>query len=263
MALFNYIYKNDILIQSLYAQIFSGLLECTEIRESAKSSASRSREVKIPPIVKGNLIDSDTNEKMKSNKMSPHDAMLSDILITLKPSMKDKLVDARFGDIIHLQGELLIIPSEIEINGIEVIFEAFASQIPLQGIPKQARTSVKNFLKKSFVSTENGVRFLFRVKGGGILRGVLQADNLQESQKALTFKHGFRLIPSEIVAVYEEGDDIENTFLPGTCILGGLHELSGMVNTVYLSGLPPTSPVTPITIFYRLNGTDSLPSMPQ
>ena len=63
MALFNYIYKNDILIQSLYAQIFSGLLECTEIRESAKSSASRSGEVKIPPIVKGNLIDSDTNEK--------------------------------------------------------------------------------------------------------------------------------------------------------------------------------------------------------
>lgn len=263
MALFNFIYKNNELIQSLYAQIFSGLLQSTETQETAKHREGGIMEGKIPPIVKGNLSSEDANEKTIRMVMDPHDAMLNDVLVTLAPRMKHDLSDVHFGDMIHIKGKLFVIPSAIERNGMDLLFEAFSPQIDLSKIPKNARSNAKSFIKKAIVGDEQGCRFLFSTTDDEIMRGVLNIENLIENQKELTFKYGIQAIPSEIVCLYEGGNEGDILELSQKSILGGLHSLSGMTNQIYLNGLPSSHPVKPIVIFYRINGTENIPPQPE
>lgn len=261
MALFNYIYKNKTLIQSLYAQIFSGLLQSVESHEKVAHTGITSAEAGIPTLAKGTLTGNNTEEKTYKSVVSPHDAALYDILVKLSPKMKNTLDGVVFSDMIHLSGDLIIIPKDTEKYGLEALFNTvFKNALSLK-LPKEIRTQVTNFMEKTLISQqEEGMHFFFKVSDGHILRGVLEPTFLEESQMALAFKHGFHPIPTEIVALYEGGvDESTGISLPSESILGGLYELSRQVSTLYLAGLPDTIPVTPITLCYRLNNTEDLP----
>lgn len=262
MALFNFIYKNDAVIQSLSAQIFSGLLQSMETQECGRHKESGQMEGGIPPVVKGNIASEDSNEKTQRTVMLPHDSALHDVLVTLAPRMKNTVAGSCFGDILRLKGNLYIIPSEIETNGIETLFQAFSPQLDMKGIPAKAQPAVRAFIKKALISTQPGSRFFFASEREEFLRGFLQPEGMQECQKALTFKYGIRAIPVELVALFEGGENAGALGLPPQSILGGLHMLAGMANDLYLNGLPASHPVTPVAIFYRLNSTEDLPVQP-
>lgn len=257
MGLFNFIYKNDVVINSLYAQIFSGLLQSVEEKETGRTKGSGHVEGSVPPFCKGKFTSEDSNETSQSMVTTPHDSIVFDTLNALKKRMKDSVGGAKFGDILNLKGDLYIIPSDIEKNGIEFLAESFFPELDMQKLPQKARQHVKPFLKKTLISEDKGCRFLFAAEEGSFLRGFLPPEGMQECQKAVTFKYGIRAIPAEIVALYE-GEDLQRNILPEQSILGGLHVLSGMINNFYLQGLPHSAPVTPVAIFYPLNDTDDL-----
>lgn len=257
MGLFNFIYKNGVVINSLYAQIFSGLLQSVEEKETGRTKGSGHVEGSVPPFCKGRFTSEDSNETSQSTVTTPHDIIVFDTLNALNDRMKASVDGAKFGDILKLKGDLYIIPSDIEKNSIEFLAELFFPMLDMKGLPQKARQHVKPFLKKTLISEDKGCRFLFAAEEGTFLRGFLPPEGMQECQKAVIFKYGIRAVPAEIVAVYE-GEDLQRNILPDQSILGGLHMLSGMINDFYLQGLPPSAPVTPVAIFYRLNDTDDL-----
>ena len=261
MALFNYIYKNKTLIQSLYAQIFSGLLQSVESHEKVAHTGITSAEAGIPTLAKGTLTGNNTEEKIYKSVVSPHDAALYDILVKLSPKMKNTLEDVDFSDIVHLSGNLIIIPRDIEKNGLEALYNTCFKNFLPANLSKEVRQQTARFMEKTLLSQqEEGVHFFFKVSTGQILRGVLEPSFLEESQMALTFKHGFHPIPTEIVALYEGSVDNDSGLpLPNESLLGGLYDLSRRMSNLYLAGLPDTIPVTPITLCYRLNNTEDLP----
>ena len=264
MALFNFLYKNESLIQSLYSQIFSGQLQSIETQETGRLKETGDVEGGMPPIVKGNMAREQSNEKTHRTVMLPHDSTVHDVLVSLAPRMKHVVEESDFGDILRTKGNIYIIPSDVEINALDVIFQTYVNDMDMRGLPKQAKPAVEAFLKKVLISTEPGCRFLFFAESGEFLRGFLPPDGMQETQKALIFKHGMRAIPTEIVALFEECKNPTNSItLPPQSILGGLHTMSAMVNELYLKGLPPSYPVTPVVIFYRLNDTEDFPEQPK
>ncbi len=261
MALFNYIYKNKNLIHSLYAQLFSGLLQSIETNEKVAHTGATTAEVGIPPITKGTFTGNNTEEKIYKSVVSPHDAALYDVLVKLSPKMKTSLENVVFSDVVHLSGNLIIIPRDIEKNGLEVLFKTCIKNFNPTNISKEMKQPLARLIEKTLLSQqEEGLHFFFKVSTGQTLRGILEPAFLEESQLALTFKHGFHPIPTEIVALYEGSVDNNSGLpLPKESILGGLYNLSGYVSNFYLAGLPETTPVTPLTLCYRLNDTEDLP----
>ncbi len=257
MALFNFVYQDEYVINSLYAQIFSGFLHSIENSESAKDRESGTAEGGIPSFVKGTALKESSNEVVRTETIFPHDARLLDIFNILKPCMKAEFSNACFGDILHLTGDLLIIHSEIEKNGVDVLFEMFVKNMSIPDVPKNAQGGMKNFIKKMLIPTDEGIRFFFKEKSGNIVRGVLRPENLHEKQKSLLFKFGVYPIPLQMIALCEHVENTQN-FLPKESITGGLHMLSNKVSDFYLEGLPPTKAVSPIALFYQINDTDNI-----
>lgn len=252
MALYNFLYKNQPIIQSLNAQIFSGIIKDVKNIESAKtkSCGNISGKALVASVGVGS---EDTNEKSRAETIEPHDAMIIDVLKMLENSLKEDLSSSSFGDIICLKGNILIIPKEVENGSVDILFEMFAKEIIAkdQRVPPKIKSQMQTFMKKMMLSDDSDARFLF-LSSKGNLRGVLNPEFLSESTKGIVFKYGTRPIPVTMIALNENAPNNLSDQIPKNSLIAGLFMLSGKAQDLFLQGIEETIPVTPIAIFYDI-----------
>ena len=249
MALFNYIYKNQSLINSLYAQIFSGLLSSKEDKIAGLNQSKHEMESGIPAqIFKVGSHSSESTEESTTRMVNPHDVILSDVLNTLKPSMKDNVFSAKIGTLVHLKGNLQIIPSEFENLAIQTCMQVFEKQMS-SGIPGISKKQLSSFLQKALKAPQNGNHFIFNSESGGQLKGILNNCDLMEDPDSIAFKFGANALRTEIVAVVESTENEQ--VADHSSFLGAIQQFADMARQLYSTGINAT-PVTPIAIFYRI-----------
>jgi|GEM_PF-3935733 len=249
MELFNFIYKNQSLVNSLYAQIFSGLLSSQEDKIESSNQSEHKLETGLPAQVFSVGSQSYEHTEESSSRMTnPHDVILSDVLTALRPSMKTNVFEAKIGTLVHLKGNLQIIPSEFENLAIQTCLQLYEKKLP-DNIPGMGKKQLGNFLQKALKAPQRGNHFIFNSDSGGVLKGILNNSDLMEDPDSIAFKFGSGSLRTEIVAVVESTELDHHA--ESSSFLDAIKQFSDITRQLYSSGLNAI-PVTPITIFYRI-----------
>ena len=124
-VLYDYLYIDRVRLESLYTQLFSGLLAETEKLSSKGGSKSISAQVGGDPFGSLSKTSGKETQQTLSSRLSPHDLILDDVLNKLRELdfiCSDPL-QARPGNILLLQGKAAIVDFSI--------FQGFIKLLPL------------------------------------------------------------------------------------------------------------------------------------
>lgn len=265
MAMLFY-YKNDVLIDSLSAQIFAGLLKEVSTSEkhdesnTIKSGGSGEAGLSVG-VAKGKLdvqvdgASSTTDSDGRNETIIPHDARALDVLATLAPSMKTDLGQAKRGDVIHLQGALFFIPKVLENNSVDAILPIIKNLIgSSRGMDQSKKRAIEAFMGATLKNSTDSSRFIFKSTSGQYLSGFMDSPGFCEDPLALLLKYKSTMIPCEMIAIYEKHENM------GIDIPAQPNDLYSIINQLAIAsastwsqGMPPNHPVTPLAFFQHIN----------
>jgi hypothetical protein len=256
-------YKDTDLINSLYAQLFSGLVREISTVETGDEDNSLAVEGKgdagvSTMIAKGNFgIKTTARSSLKSSEsrhetLIPHDAVILDVLEKLGPAAKNSVANAKRGNIINIKGSLLFFPKEIEANSIQPMIPFFETLLApqLTSMDKKQKNALLEIVKSFFKTGSDNCRFIFKTESGEFLTGYMKRNDFTQDSLSLFFKYKGSMIPCQLIGILEThanekmvGDANEVSFFQG---LLGIHEASA---EIWSSTLPDGDPVTPIAFF--------------
>ena len=276
METVRFLYKDNRLIDSLYAQIFSGLLQGVEISKKDKKGVSGSVEGKGNTEIDLVCISGEGEisakaerqkefETSKTDIIVSHDKIVMDVLESLRPSMKTDCGQSGFGDVLSLDGSLFFVPKQLE----ESAFEAF-KPIILQRLDKEVekqsktgkkadnkdRNSVISYIKRTFLSSGEECRFLFITKANEFCMGSLKVDGFTEEPLSLFSKHLAKTIPCRMVGISEKQGAGQPIQLGQETVFGIIQKLSALNANIWSAGIPEPIAIAPIAVFYKINITD-------
>lgn len=149
MALYDFIYKNESLINSYYAQLFDGLLKETEHTSRNSSSESESFTAGPRVLAQGKMEGKRELGEESKSKSIPHDILVIDTLVRLNEYSKP-VDEARNSELMVVEGDMFVLNKPI----IDNIFAGAHSFFNggFSGAPKQSSEEKKmmEFIKKFF-----------------------------------------------------------------------------------------------------------------
>lgn len=263
MEMVLFYYKDDALIKSLYAQIFSGYLKQVTTTEGSRESSSLHAEGKgnaeaSVPMLKGTvgvLGESATSAETSAQKcdvIEPHDAAVLDVLEKLKPFMKKDVASAHRGDVVNISGKLYFLPKEFEAPCIEAILPLIKNQASAEwrDKTKQEREILIKLVRDLFKTSSSNCRFVFTPTNGKSLSGFLKLPNFFEDSLSLFLKYGATPIPCQMVALMEKHENQSPTedAIPNN-IFEVIKTFAAAGAQMWSNGMPDSIPVTPIAFF--------------
>ena len=191
--LFDVLYADKEKIDSLYAQLFSGLLQAMRRAETSAQGDSGEFNATVGFVSGGRGRRDDVSNQTEEDFL-PHDITLIDTLSRLKELgyIHNSLKGVRHGSIFTCECRFSIFDSTVITN--------FMSNIPpeimtsaMSGNEKQKRSQVNTMKKLSemfFKTFTTGINFRARSTDGFQVWGSLKSESLRESSTSLVLKHG-------------------------------------------------------------------------
>ncbi|MDR1241895.1 MAG: hypothetical protein LBM00_03795 [Deltaproteobacteria bacterium] len=261
MALLHFLYKDESLIASLYAQIFRGRL--VQIDHGQKDTRSDGTEVGGSlKIVSGSARQGNSFEESRHELIDPHDAATLDVLNHLQKFAVDEK-SSKKGDIVLLSGGIFLTPYA---HRKCILDFGFASQSHLFDTilatnvkDKRSRAKIIELAKMSCVGDENDVRFFFRSLTGIWYWGSLQQTEIMPTLFTLQVAYGIDLIPVSLVAINLGGTknapDAQPERLAGFAQM--IHHMTGLTNDILAGeGASISSAIAPLCISQTINADD-------
>lgn len=273
MEIARFFYKNESLLSSLYAQLFSGLLASVEkVKASEKHKGGhldgKGEATVNVAVMKGKadvsagINASSASREERKESLFPHDAAVLDVIKALRPSMKFDVENAKFGDIIYIKGDFVFIPQAFAKKGMELILQMHRPNIQnLSHIyPKEHRKHYISFIESTLKAQGDidECRFIFISENKQICSGYLSPAGMTENQMSLFFKHGMHAIPAQMIAIMEKTDEETAPNLGKDNLWSQLTAFSSAAVQLWNHNMPPSVPVLPLTIFTPLNTEDNI-----
>ncbi len=267
MATVLFYYKDRELINSLYAQLFSGLIKEIATIEGESEDTSLGVEGKGEATVsalvaKGNLgITTEGNRTVRSSDsrqetLIPHDAVILDVLEKLGPNAKMNLYEAQRGDIINVKGSLLFFPKELEANSIEPLLPFLERAVTqnLTAMDKKQKKALTDIMKNFLKIGNDTCRFIFKTETEDFLTGYMKRSDFTEDSLSLFFRYKASMIPCQLIGILETHPHQKLADDEGApSFFQGLLGLQTAAADIWTQGLPDADTVTPITFFLPLN----------
>lgn len=264
MAAVLFYYKDMELINSLYAQLFAGLLQEKATSNSGQQASEREARGQghagVAAFLTGQLevevraSRTEQSEFGHTETIFPHDAIVLDVLEQLAPSMKTSVASANRGDILNLKGAITLFPNELGNDGFEPLISLImkTQALPAELKNKDTRKSFIDLARKIIKASGENIRFVFKAESGEYLTGFLKNKGFLEENFTLFMKYKAQMIPCQFIAIFE-GHIPEKLEITGEGFFSGIYAFSSMTAELWAQGLPESIPVTPITFFLPLN----------
>ncbi len=250
-ALLNFLYRDEFLASSFYAQIFTGLLR--EFHKEDKKVYSKETTlnggIKAVAEIKSQATSRERGETTVKEVLEPHDTMYLELLNSLIPYLSEDLANAQHGDLVKINGQLLILGQNILKVGLEAFLMLLKHNPKAFGLAKQNKKDIKlleKFLDTLISSPQLSSRYILFSTHGTVV-GYLQEKFLTEPLEGLTFKYGYRAIPNIIlIGIKENPSNYSHKFSPET-VEGAIYEIA----KAFASFLPQGDYlVKPLFIYY-------------
>jgi hypothetical protein len=261
MALLHFLYKDEALIASLYAQIFRGRL----VRINHGQTETQSDDAEVGgnvKIVSGKAQWGNSFEESQHEIIDPHDAATLDVLNHLEQfSVAEQ--DCKKGDVLLLSGGLCLVPHEHRKLLLELGFEANKAEFnkilsDTIKVPK-FRNAIIDLAKKSCIGEPNDIRFFFRSVSGKWYWGTLQKEFISPNMLTLQIAYGLDLLPVNMVALHLGGSFNTPEAVPThpTGFAQGIHHMTSLTNAMLAGeGVSFTSALAPLALMQEINATD-------
>jgi len=262
MALYNFLYKDEALIASLYAQIFQGRL--LQINHSESDTNSRDSELGIDvKIISANANTSDTSVTQRHEVVDPHDAATIDVLNHLQKSSK-QCKDASPKDVVFISGGMFIAPYEFRKTLIEYAFDAnnnlYDKALAENIKDKKHRTAMISLAKKSCIGSEDEVRFFIQdATSSQWYWGSLQQKLIISTLLTLQMAYGSGLIPVNMVALCLSIGDVEDES-DNSSFARPLHYMTSSTNKTLAGEAELQGALAPLVIMQQINTEELSPT---
>ncbi|MBD5557630.1 MAG: hypothetical protein HDQ92_03495 [Desulfovibrio sp.] len=266
MATVLFYYKDRELINSLYAQLFSGLIK--EIATTEAGSEDNSLDVAgkgeatvSALVAKGEFgITTKGNSTVRASRgrqetMIPHDTVILDVLEKLGPAAKTNLSEAERGDIINVKGSLLFFPKELEATSLEPLLPFLEGAIAqnLKTMERKQKNALTGIMKNFLKTGSDNCRFIFKTETENFLTGYMKRSDFTEDSLSLFFRYKASMIPCQLIGIMESHPSEklpEETEVPS--LFQGLVGMQTAAAEIWSQGLPDADTITPITFFLPL-----------
>ncbi|MBC17050.1 MAG: hypothetical protein CL942_08365 [Desulfovibrio sp.] len=268
MTLYDFLYIDLDRMQSLYAQMNSGLLHAMEALYGQEEEKSNSGQLGGDPI--GNLSHSNrtTVAESKTQHISPHDIILSDVLAGLHEMelIKDGSGDIDVGNFIVLEGKVSFVDYGMGKEFVDLIPTFAGSSTPdLSHLPKKQR---RQALKEHNKTNETGSILLSAIANmlpwevqmivdANNVEGwaIIDKQKLRDSAATMSLMYGSTLtgkwsMLGIVDQLHQEQPALPNAFLTNE-MASGLSQAASGINE--LVGCPKSAiGVTPLLLFRKV-----------
>jgi hypothetical protein len=261
MALSHFLYKDESLIASLYAQIFRGRLVQIDQGQTDTRTDDAEGGVNVQ-IASGKAKWGNKSEESRHEIFDPHDAATLDVLNHFqKFSVVEQ--DSKRGDVLFLSGGICLVPYEHRKILLDFGFEAnkgaFEKQLSEIKSSKH-RSSLIELAKKSCIGEVDDVRFFFRSVTGRWYWGALQKQYISPNFFTLQIACGLDLIPMSIVALNLGGSnnapDAKPEYPAG--FAQSIHHIASMTNGLLAgNGILFTAALAPLALARGINADEA------
>lgn len=256
MALLNFLYKDQELANSLYAQIFNGLMHSVECGQTKADSQTGKGKFTVG-VFGGGVDGTSSSGESHIERTNPHDVVFIDVLKRLEPDYKTDIAAASPGDILFSRGDLYIIDKEMIRMGFEMAgkkaIENLAEARKNHQIGKMLTTHVKNIIDYQ----KDDSNYIILPGGGGQITGVVKNKAMSDSVSSYAMKFGpFPVRPVCVVGIVEDGpakpaDSAVNPFSSGNMNQAAL-QVARMIFAA-AGRQPGAVSVKPLALFTLLN----------
>lgn len=244
MVVYDFVYINRPKIESLYAQIFSGLLTKTTNTTSNTTKDDSAKGVGYSKTYGEKKTSSSVTDRLNS-EIDPHEIITIDTLSTLSSSAKP-IEEARNGDIIKINADMFLMDKAL----FDIMMPNLSSFMMMDA-PKSEHKHIKqmaNTIRKFFES----IRFdptVFASMENGVAIGNIKEDYLFESITSFHLKHGKDGLSNVyIIGIKEEG--VMSFHESEESLINGAMEISEIIKNLIV---PEGAYVfTPIAIYREI-----------
>lgn len=258
MALLNFLYKDIDLANSLYAQMFNGLMQ--SIEQAAKSEDSQVVTGKMSCAVAGGGLESKTlTGNGRTEKTNPHDTIFIDVLKYLEPHYKTKIDTTNPGDVLFAQGMLYILDNEM----FKLSFETFGIKA-LEALPdvkknKQFGKMIIDYMKKIIDYPKKDSKYILLSPQGKEITGIVKNESMSDSIASVMMKFGpFPINPVYMVGIVEDGPAKDAADATNPFPTGNMNQMAIEVAKMFFTTSGRTIgaiSVKPLAIFQQINLT--------
>lgn len=205
MALLNFLYRDWDLANSLYAQIYNGLLQTIE--DGSKTGDSQSATGKMSCAVAGGSLEGKTTtETSRIEKISPHDIIFIDVLKHIEKYYKTDVTNIQTGDIAFVAGKLYVLEKEM----VRASFETFGLNALRENPELKKNKALLNMIipsvRKALEYSKDDSMYVLVQDDGAKITGTIKDKYMSDSIASMVMKFGpFPVAPVYVVGVVEDG----------------------------------------------------------
>ena len=185
IELVDFLYRDSPRINSLYSQLFNGLLINTETSDAARNAAERG--FGLATVVTGAVKKTEENNRAVKETRLPHDVIAADLIAALGAlgRISDKIAESPPGTLVRATGRLYLMDDFVIKTAIVAISEKAKDQ------DETGMKSIRKWLKKVTDEIKAPNAFILQTGGCNVV-GILDPVGMHEPVTATYFKYGDR-----------------------------------------------------------------------
>lgn len=255
MGLLNFLYKDEALVASLYAQIFRGKLVSIDKEESSTNSENSEFKGGMPLLGGSASWGSGGGQRIKET-VDPHDAATLDVLKHLEGYAVSEN-EATLNSIVMLSGRIALMNYAQRSCLVESSFESNIKQLTKSmGLPPKQANRLYELAKKGCTGKQEETRFFIKSSYGNWYWGSTVEKNFSPHFDVLQIGYGPQLVPVNMVAVFLGGEtpSPDNTGGEGAPFSRALQNMISLTNATLIGdGIHFKSALLPIAIVQPIN----------
>lgn len=255
MGLLNFLYKDESLIASLYAQIFSGRLVAIDKEESSANSENSEFKGGLSLLGGKASWGSNGGRRIKES-IDPHDAATLDVLTHLQ-DYEITENEATPNSIVTISGRIALMDYAQRSCVIESGFESNIRQLTRSmGLPPKQANRLYELAKKGCIGKQEETRFFIKSSSGNWYWGSTIEKNFSPHFDVLQIGYGPKLVPVNMVAILLGGatPDVDETGGEGAPFVRALQNMVSLTNANLIGdGIQFKSALLPIAIILPIN----------
>jgi len=255
MGLLNFLYKDEALIASLFAQIFRGKLVSIDKEESSANLENGEVKGGMALISARTSWGASGGQRIKES-IDPHDAATLDVLKHLEGFAVSEN-EATPNSIVMLSGRIALMNYAQRSCLVENGFESNIKQLTKAiGLPQKQANRLYELTKKGCIGKQEETRFFIKSSCGNWYWGSTIEKNFSPCFDVLQIGYGTQLVPVNMVAIFLGGEtprpeDPEGEGAPFSRALQNMISLTNA--TLIGDGVEFKSALLPIAIVQPIN----------
>ncbi|MHC1792105.1 DUF6414 family protein [Solidesulfovibrio sp.] len=259
MALLNFLYKDIELANSLYAQMFSGLMQSIERLDKSEDAHSLSGKISCGIANSGADCRTTTGTNI-TEKTVPHDVIFIDVLKRLEPDYKTNITESVPGDVLICKGSLYIIDNELIKLSFETVGLKVIENHPTIKANKALGKSITACMKKMIEYPNNDSKYILISESGEHVTGIAKNDFMSDQVVHLMVKFGpFPIESAYLVGIVEDGPAKSASSAANPFPSGNTDQIALEVARMFFSASGRSvgsMSVKPLAIFQKINVTE-------